>query len=105
MIDARTRRLCTYCRLKKCFDINMRKDWIRTDEEKQMRQLQKLVKEQRRINKLGNSRQPLVNLPIVARKKKRLRIKQPNQLVNIIDTKIIVVFLYLLDVYRSIICF
>ncbi|CAF1200309.1 unnamed protein product [Rotaria sordida] len=32
-ITVETRRLCTYCRLKKCFDIKMRKEWIRTEEE------------------------------------------------------------------------
>ncbi len=75
MIDVRTRRQCTYCRLKKCFDINMRKEWIRTDKEKELRQLQKLAKEQRRLNRLTSAQQPQLNLPIVVRKKKRLMIK------------------------------
>ncbi|CAF1421300.1 unnamed protein product, partial [Rotaria sordida] len=43
IIDIYTRRQCSYCRLKKCFDIKMRKDWIRTDEEKQIRQFIKLT--------------------------------------------------------------
>ncbi len=90
--------------------MNMRKEWIRTDEEKQMRQLQKLAKEQRRLNRLLKTQQPVVNLPIVARKKKRLRIRLTNQdlaiqPVNMTDAKIFIVFLYLLDVYRGIICF
>jgi hypothetical protein len=53
----------------------MRKDWIRTEEEKELRQLQKLVKEQRKFSKLREEPQPLVNLSLVARKKKRLMIK------------------------------
>jgi hypothetical protein len=53
----------------------MRKEWIRTDEERQLRQLQKLAKEQRRVNRLANAPQPPLNLPIVVRKKKRLTIK------------------------------
>ncbi|CAF4005968.1 unnamed protein product, partial [Rotaria sp. Silwood1] len=42
----RNRRQCSYCRLKKCFDIKMRKDWIRTDEERRLRQLKNLYKQQ-----------------------------------------------------------
>jgi hypothetical protein len=53
----------------------MRKDWIRTEEEIELRQLQKLAKEQKRLNKLTNTEQPLLHLPIVTRKKKRLMIK------------------------------
>ncbi len=95
MIDVRTRRQCTYCRLKKCFDINMRKEWIRTDEEKELRQLQKLAKEQRRLNRLANAQQPFLNLPIVARRKKRLMIKPTGQdlvvkSVNMIDAMIFI---------------
>ena len=51
----------------------MRKDWIRTDEEKQLRQLQKFAKEQKKLNK-SVDQQPLC-LPLVVRKKKRLMIK------------------------------
>jgi nuclear receptor subfamily 1 group I len=58
IINVTTRRQCTYCRLKKCFDIKMRKDWIRTEEEIELRQLQKLAKERRKINNLPNSEQP-----------------------------------------------
>ena len=53
----------------------MRKEWIRTDEEKELRQLQKAAKAQRRLNRLANAQQPPLNLPIVVRKKKRLAIK------------------------------
>jgi hypothetical protein len=53
----------------------MRKDWIRTEEEVQMRQLKKLAKEQQKLNESTNDQQFLINLPIVARKKKRLMIK------------------------------
>ena len=55
----------------------MRKDWIRTEEETRLRQIQKLVKEQRKSRKLTNEPQLVINLPIVIRKKKRLMIK-PN---------------------------
>jgi hypothetical protein len=68
----------------------MRKEWIRTDEEKELRQLQKLAKEQRRLSRLSNAQQQHLNLPIVARRKKRLMIKPTSQdlvvqSVNIID--------------------
>lgn len=53
----------------------MRKDWIRTEEETKLRQLQKLVKEQQqKVNKLTDESPSLDNLPIVVRKKKRLTI-------------------------------
>lgn len=71
-VNVRTRRQCTYCRLKKCFDIKMRKDWIRTEEEKQVRQLQKLVKEQKKQNHLTDDELALLSVPIVLRRKKRL---------------------------------
>ncbi|CAF1188632.1 unnamed protein product [Rotaria sordida] len=79
IIDIYTRRQCTYCRLKKCFDIKMRKDWIRTDEEKQIRQFIKLTKEQKNINNLANDQQSLINLPLIVRKKKRKIIRSINQ--------------------------
>ncbi|CAF4287178.1 unnamed protein product, partial [Rotaria sordida] len=56
-------------------DIKMRKDWIRTDEEKQIRQFIKLTKEQKKIN----DQQSLINLPLTVRKKKRKIIKSINQ--------------------------
>ena len=68
----------------------MRKDWIRTEEEKELRQLQKLTKEQKKLNKLTDNQQISHDLPLVARKKKRLIIKPITQdflvkPVNIID--------------------
>jgi hypothetical protein len=53
----------------------MRKDWIRTEEEIELRQLQKLAKERRKINNLPNSEQSFINLPLVIRKKKRIMTK------------------------------
>lgn len=79
VINIQTRRQCAYCRLKKCFSINMRKDWIRTEEEVEMRQLQKLAKEQKKLNRLTNTDNSLVDLPIVVRKKKRLMTKPTTQ--------------------------
>jgi hypothetical protein len=61
----------------------MRKDWIRTDEEREIRQLHKIAKEQKKLNQLSNHQQSLVNLPLVVRKKKRLLIKPNVQSVNI----------------------
>ena len=60
----------------------MRKDWIRTDEEKQLRQLQKFAKEQRKLNK--SVAPPILNLPLVVRKKKRLTMRPliPNLIMN-----------------------
>ena len=66
------RRQCAYCRLKKCFDIKMRKDWIRTEEERQLRLLKKLHK-QKKLNDLSLDEQESISkLPIVVRKKKRI---------------------------------
>ena len=48
----------------------MRKDWIRTNEEKELRQLQKLVKEQKKLNKSTNTSEQLLTSPTAARKKK-----------------------------------
>ncbi|CAF1107315.1 unnamed protein product [Adineta steineri] len=72
VINISTRRQCTYCRLKKCFDVNMRKEWIRTDEERELRLLKNLQKEQRKLNKSSADHQLMVKLPIVIRKKKRI---------------------------------
>jgi len=60
----------------------MRKDWIRTDEEKQLRQLQKFAKEQRKLNK--SAAPSVLNLPLVVRKKKRLTMRPliPNLIMN-----------------------
>lgn len=48
----------------------MRKDWIRTNEEKELRQLQKQAKEQKKLNKLANTPEQLLSSPTAARKKK-----------------------------------
>ncbi len=73
----------------------MRKEWIRTDEEKEMRQLQKLAKEQRRLNGLANAQQPPLNLPLVVRKKNRLMIKPTNQDLVVKPVDIIDVMIYI----------
>ncbi|CAF3602187.1 unnamed protein product [Rotaria sp. Silwood1] len=57
----------------------MRKDWIRTEEEKQSRQLIKLTKEQKKINIPPNAQQSLVTFPIVLRRRKRLIKKSTRQ--------------------------
>ncbi|UJR09349.1 hypothetical protein I4U23_013592 [Adineta vaga] len=36
-VTVETRRHCSYCRIKKCFAVGMRKEWIRSEEEKQKR--------------------------------------------------------------------
>ncbi|CAF3576244.1 unnamed protein product [Rotaria socialis] len=73
-IDMKNRRLCTYCRLKKCFDIQMRKEWIRTEEECQMRQLKKLTNQQKPLNKLSSDELKCIGyLPLVVQRKKRLK--------------------------------
>ena len=58
----------------------MRKDWIRTEEEVRLRQLQKLVKEQK---KSTNNEESLLNLPLVARTKKRIKNKSINEDVTV----------------------
>jgi hypothetical protein len=57
----------------------MRKDWIRTEEERELRRLRTLQKEQKKLNKLPTDHQPIVDLPIVVRKKKRVlpTVKKP----------------------------
>ncbi len=57
----------------------MRKDWIRTENEKELRQLKKLIKEQKKLNTTTNDSQSLINLPIVIRNRKRLMIKSRSQ--------------------------
>ncbi len=56
--------------------MEMRKDWIRTEEEVELRRLQKLAKEQKKLTKI---QQHYLSLPIVIRKRKRLMIKPTTQ--------------------------
>jgi len=85
----------------------MRKDWIRTEEEVELRQLQKLAKEQKKVNKLTNNQQYRPNLPIVMRKRKRLMIKPTTEEliikpVNIDNPIKLTIFHCLLDQYANI---
>ncbi|XP_076042829.1 nuclear hormone receptor HR96-like [Oratosquilla oratoria] len=50
-VDVVTRRFCQKCRLRKCFEIGMKKEWIMSDEEKQ-RKKQKI--EENRARKIGS---------------------------------------------------
>jgi hypothetical protein len=81
----------------------MRKDWIRTKEEMKFRQLQKFIKEQRKCSKLTNEPQPLVNLPIVVRKKKRLLIKPIIQelVANPVNSNFHIILIVFCLLYRS----
>jgi hypothetical protein len=88
----------------------MRKDWIRTEEEKKLRQLQKLVKEEKKLNKSTNDQQIVINFPIVLRKKKRLMIKPiiPEIALKRVNTNhqiISIIFFYLSDLFSKIIWF
>ncbi|XP_066944949.1 uncharacterized protein Hr96 isoform X2 [Macrobrachium rosenbergii] len=51
-VDQVTRRFCQKCRLRKCFEIGMKKEWIMTEEEKQ-RKKQKI--EENRARKMGDA--------------------------------------------------
>lgn len=51
-VDQVTRRFCQKCRLRKCFEIGMKKEWIMTEEEKQ-RKKQKI--EENRARKMGET--------------------------------------------------
>ncbi|CAF4609909.1 unnamed protein product [Rotaria sp. Silwood1] len=83
VINMRNRRQCSYCRLKKCFDIKMRKDWIRTDEERRLRQLKNLYKQQKHLNKLSlDEQQSVINFSLVLRKKKRIKSLITKQLIE-----------------------
>jgi hypothetical protein len=88
----------------------MRKDWIRTEEERKLRQLQKLVKEEKKLNKSTNDQQIVINFPIVLRKKKRLMIKPiiPEIALKRVNTNhqiISIIFFYLSDLFSKIIWF
>ena len=47
-IDIRTRRFCPHCRLKKCFDIGMRKEMILDDNERKLRMAKVIQNRQKR---------------------------------------------------------
>jgi len=84
----------------------MRKDWIRTEEEIELRRLKKLAKEQKKLNQLTDDQRFRLNLPIVMRKKKRLIPKPTIQEWTIkpvnIDNRIrLMIFLYLSDPYTN----
>ncbi|XP_065338117.1 nuclear hormone receptor HR96 isoform X2 [Cloeon dipterum] len=64
-ITAVTRRFCQKCRLQKCFDIGMRKDWIMSEEDKH---LKKIKIEQNRAKRQDNHKQPDSNRPSKVRK-------------------------------------
>ncbi|CAF4427343.1 unnamed protein product, partial [Didymodactylos carnosus] len=49
-IDIFTRRHCTYCRLKKCFQMKMNKEYIRTKNENELRKLE--TKENKRLKEI-----------------------------------------------------
>ncbi|CAG2179830.1 unnamed protein product, partial [Oppiella nova] len=44
-LDSVTRKFCRRCRLRKCFEIGMKQEWILNDEEKQVRR--KKIEEKR----------------------------------------------------------
>ncbi|CAF0962097.1 unnamed protein product, partial [Didymodactylos carnosus] len=48
--DIFTRRHCTYCRLKKCFQMKMNKEYIRTKNENELRKLE--IKESKRLKEV-----------------------------------------------------
>ncbi|CAF4985289.1 unnamed protein product [Rotaria sp. Silwood1] len=79
IINIHTRRQCVSCRLKKCFNIKMRKEWIRTEDEKNLRRLQKLAKEKLKTIDLSNDQKSLITSSIVRRRKKSLITKSTNQ--------------------------
>lgn len=49
-VNVVTRRFCQKCRLKKCFDIGMKKEWILTDEEKKIKRAKIEENRQKRIS-------------------------------------------------------
>ncbi|XP_037067860.1 nuclear hormone receptor HR96-like [Pollicipes pollicipes] len=51
-IDVVTRRFCQKCRLKKCYTIGMKKEWIMTDEERKVKR-QKIVENRSRKSEPG----------------------------------------------------
>ncbi|CAF3530607.1 unnamed protein product [Rotaria sordida] len=54
-ITIENRRFCTYCRIKKCFAIGMRKEWIRSEQEKNKN---RTIKQTKRRLQISILRQP-----------------------------------------------
>jgi len=54
-ITVESRRQCTYCRLKKCFDVKMKKEWIQSEEERYLRKLRCLYKPQKKMDNQNNN--------------------------------------------------
>lgn len=59
MIDRVTRRFCSKCRLLKCFQIGMKREWILTDEQKQIKRVKimhnKQIRQQRTSSPTSNA--------------------------------------------------
>jgi len=61
----------------------MKKEWIRTDEERELRRLRNLTKQQRKHQPLSTEQISLLQMPIVVRKKKRIVKPNPTSLPHI----------------------
>ena len=55
-ITIESRRQCSHCRLKKCFEVKMRKEWIRTEAECHYRRLKRLSKQHKPMNSINQNR-------------------------------------------------
>lgn len=55
VIDRVTRRFCSKCRLLKCFQIGMKREWILTDEQKQIKRVKIMQNKQSRSQKASAS--------------------------------------------------
>jgi succinate dehydrogenase flavin-adding protein (antitoxin of CptAB toxin-antitoxin module) len=59
IITLETRKRCKYCRLKKCFDKGLRKEWIMSEEEKRTKKQK--IEENRRLRAMSQSLSMLTN--------------------------------------------